>query len=129
MLAERWCCSKSSIFRMIKRGDLPTIDFPHVRISMETVERIERGNNSLAARVYAMEGGGLVKIGFTQDIIYRLRCIRAMSPVPITLIIDVAGTRQDEKALHRRFAAYRSHGEWFRIEGAVAAWIEAGCPL
>jgi hypothetical protein len=126
LLAERWECSKTSIFRMIKRGDLPTIDFPHVRISCEIVDRIERGDLPFKTGVvYFIEGAGLLKIGHTTDPIYRLRALQASSPVSIRLIGSIPGTTDDERSLHARFRPFRDHGEWFRIIGPVAGFINA----
>jgi hypothetical protein len=42
-------------------------------------------------------------------------------------VLGGAGVK-DEARLHKHFAAYRLNGEWFRKEGEVAEWIEAGCP-
>lgn len=124
-LAERWRCSKATIIRMMKRGELRRSDFPLIRFSLATVEAIEAGAlNSAPGRVYFIEGGGLLKIGYTVDPVYRMRNLVAMSPVPLNKIAEIPGTPDDEKALHKQFAEYRAHGEWFRIEGALAAYIQ-----
>lgn len=46
----------------------------------------------------------------------RLQAVRLMSPVPIELIGLIIGGRSREAELHKKFAEYRAHGEWF--EGA-----------
>lgn len=127
-LAERWGCSKTTIIRMMKRGDIKRTDFPLVRFSEDEVRRIESTDNALGPGVvYFIEANGLVKIGHTTDIIYRYRTIAATSPVPVTLIGQIPGTRADERQLHARFDAYRSHGEWFKKEGELSEFLSSSC--
>ena len=38
------------------------------------------------------------------------------NPVPLYLLRSEPGTRQDEKALHRRFERFHIRGEWFYPE-------------
>lgn len=61
------------------------------------------------------EGIGHIKIGFTDndDALIRLASLQIGSPVKLRLLGTILGTADDEKDLHRRFAAYRIHGEWF----------------
>jgi DNA-binding transcriptional ArsR family regulator len=59
------------------------------------------------------EASTLVKIGRSIDVPGRLATLRAMSPVPLTLLWQTLGGAELEAALHRRFDARRAHGEWF----------------
>src|SRR5258707_482821 len=43
-----------------------------------------------------------------------------MCPVPLSVIWKTEGGSALESALHRRFRAQRSHGEWFDFEGEDA---------
>jgi hypothetical protein len=71
-----------------------------------------------------------VKIGFAANVTSRIRGLQTGCPAPLRLVASVPATTADERRLHHEtFPAYREHGEWFRREGDVAAWIEAGCPL
>lgn len=81
--------------------------------------------------VYVVGFGPYVKIGFTADHFERrLRGLNGGFPEKLEAYARICGaTRADEKRLHNRFASSRLQGEWFRREGAVADWIEAGCPL
>ena len=78
--------------------------------------------------IYVIAAGEFVKIGFTdgkpQD---RLRMLQTGSPMKLSVVAQMSGTMREERALHRRFAAQRAEGEWFRREGAVAEWIKGGC--
>lgn len=62
------------------------------------------------------EGVGHIKIGFTDgdDALTRLAMLQTGSPVTLRLIGTMPGTMGDEKDLHRRFAAHRVTGEWFK---------------
>lgn len=61
------------------------------------------------------EGGGPIKIGLTHDLSGRLTALQIGSPVKLALIARIdGGAGTTEAALHRRFAAGRLHGEWFR---------------
>jgi hypothetical protein len=74
---------------------------------------------------------GVIKIGTTGDIEWRMKSLRGQSPVALTLLATVRGGRVREHQYHDQFAAHRLHGEWFspapeinaeiaRIKGPVA---------
>lgn len=63
--------------------------------------------------VYFVAGGGMIKIGFSSDPDKRLRDLRTSSPIPLKLLTTTPGGRDEETALHRRFAEHRRQGEWF----------------
>lgn len=80
--------------------------------------------------VYLLWGEGTqsFKIGFTRDNAgIRAGVIEKYSPVPIRIQGVIPGTVQDERALHRRLRAYRSHGEWFvlpeKVVWEVLSWF------
>lgn len=67
--------------------------------------------------IYFIQADGLghIKIGFTESTAEaRLADFLTGSPVSLRLLGSIPGTAEDEKDLHRRFAAHRVHGEWFR---------------
>lgn len=63
--------------------------------------------------IYFIEGGGMIKIGITNDVNSRFNSIRTMSPVSLSLMGFISGDITIEAQLHRRFHQYRRHGEWF----------------
>lgn len=70
------------------------------------------------------DGGGLIKIGVSSDVEARLRQHQAGCPVilrRIGLIVDANAL--EEARLHERFAHLREHGEWFRPEPDLLAFI------
>lgn len=56
-----------------------------------------------------------VKIGRSVDVQTRLAAIQRMSPAKLTVLWRTEGGAELETALHRRFKAQRSHGEWFEF--------------
>lgn len=68
---------------------------------------------------------GMVKIGVTHMLADRFGEIQACSPVKLEVLSYRLGDRMMEANYHRKFAAYREHGEWFRLEGELAEYIEA----
>lgn len=77
--------------------------------------------------VYIVRCGDFVKIGTTANFKPRLQKIRAATPFPISVVSIQYGDVAKERELHERFAAYRHHYEWFRVEGELATYL-AGLP-
>ena len=66
--------------------------------------------------------GGPIKIGFTsQEPAKRLANLMTGSPVKLRIIALI--NSNVESALHARFHADRTHGEWFRASEALVAYI------
>lgn len=65
-----------------------------------------------------------VKIGTSTQLATRIGSLQHMSPVSLTLLAHFEGSYGTEQWLHGRFHAYRTHGEWFRREGELAAWVD-----
>ena len=70
------------------------------------------------SNVYLIQGAGLTKIGISSNVISRFKKLTTSSPVPITLLYQVATTtaRTVEKRLHAKYAEHISHGEWFKLD-------------
>lgn len=58
---------------------------------------------------------GRVKIGFAYDPKNRLRDLQCGSADPLYLLRVIDGSQPVERWLHKRFAALRISGEWFRL--------------
>lgn len=75
---------------------------------------------------FVRAANGLVKIGVSADPRGRLKSLQTASPVRLELALVLPGQGADgEAALHARFAAYRSHGEWFHNAPALVEFMEA----
>lgn len=59
------------------------------------------------------EGTGTVKIGKTSDLRQRVATLRNGLPVRLHLVRFIHG-QDHEHRLHKMFAEYRLHGEWFQ---------------
>ena len=76
--------------------------------------------------VYLIESQNqCVKIGWSSAPHGRASIIALHSPVLTRLIAYWPGGRDEEAALHRRFADHRSHREWFNLTGPVAEFVES----
>ena len=87
-------------------------------------QRAERAANPPAptpGTVYYLQAGGHIKIGWTSDLAKRMRAY----PPGSTLLAVHPGTRADEAAAHRRFAAHRTHGrEWYPLAADLMRHID-----
>jgi hypothetical protein len=63
--------------------------------------------------VLGAPGSNTVKIGRTANLAERFGIIQRMSPVPLSVLWQCPGGHALETYLHRHFAGFRSHGEWF----------------
>lgn len=74
--------------------------------------------------IYLIEAeNGLVKIGRGQKVGDRVAAVRLHSPVKARLLAVWPGGIAEEETLHQHFVAYRSHGEWFCLEGGLKAFV------
>lgn len=65
-----------------------------------------------------------VKIGYSESIARRLDNLNTASADPLRLLFAFAVDGvDDERAFHERFRAYRTHREWFTVEGELASFI------
>lgn len=67
--------------------------------------------------------GGLIKIGYTDDIYKRFRQIQYHSPIPLHVLGVVPGDKVLEIGLHLSFIKERHHGEWFLPQGKVREFL------
>jgi hypothetical protein len=124
-----------------KKGPFGSVSVPEVRTdctNLLTAEEMDRvwgdfdpGPSNFPKPppghlVYFVGGEtGPVKIGFTQQPIKeRLKCIQNGSPVKLHVLATLNCTRINERFYHKRFAAYRLHGEWFERSAEILAEID-----
>jgi hypothetical protein len=79
--------------------------------------------------VYVIGFRDYVKIGWSQNVVARKTELQTGVPERLKTYAVLNVIRDMESDLHRRFWAYRLQGEWFRLEGELRDWVEAGCPL
>lgn len=79
--------------------------------------------------IYFIQEKGLfrnrVKIGYTDNIRQRLGQIQSQSPSRLKLVLALPGDETDEFVYHKKFAAYRLHGEWFKcgVRLKIFTWL------
>lgn len=76
------------------------------------------------------ETSGLIKIGFTtRTPEARLRESQTFAATSLRILTETPGTLEQEKQLHKIFAATNHHGEWFdtspELEDLIDSLIEA----
>lgn len=98
-----------------------------------TVVEIRNGDGSIERSPLELELEGFiyfigyenwVKIGFATEIEARIRGLQSASPQKLEIFYFERGSMRDERQYHRQFSEHRAHGEWFRREGSLVAWLE-----
>lgn len=77
--------------------------------------------------VYFVEGGGLIKIGFSIDPQRRLAAMMIGCPVTLTLLGTLRGNEATERRLHAKFSRFRVRYEWFEDAPKIREFISAEC--
>lgn len=104
------------------------------RVAMETLRRTVLPATAEACgprsdgidKIYFVQEGdaGPVKIGWTrQGLVARLAQIQNGNPRPLRLIGVALADQAAEKDLHGHFAELHLHGEWFRPEPSLLAFV------
>ena len=73
--------------------------------------------------VYFIASRDALKIGFAVDVRARLSELQTGNAHELVLVATAPGTVEDERALHRRFAAQKVRGEWFRPDTEILSWV------
>lgn len=75
-------------------------------------------------RVYFISNGrGEIKIGIASDVAKRLAALQTAHASGLVLLASFPGVQAHERALHRRFAAARTRGEWFSAIPELLAFV------
>lgn len=80
-------------------------------------------NTSVVYFVQAGLAGRPVKIGHAQEMSRRIVSLQLGCPEPLEVLLAVAGERELERELHKRFAHLRIHQEWFRADRGLMSCI------
>lgn len=112
-------------------------DFWFARSTAEMTERSDTAKSALEAmlarkfrttingHVYVLRSGDFIKIGKSKFVDQRVTQISPKTPMPVTLLHSIAceDMSQVEAALHRRYAHYRTNGEWFLLPQEELDWL------
>lgn len=74
-----------------------------------------RKADASAGQVYVIRYGEYCKIGKAKNAHVRIRRLKLPVADDVVLIADVPDRHTAERDLHKRFAAKRAAGEWFRL--------------
>lgn len=77
--------------------------------------------------IYFIRSGDAVKIGYSANVANRRRTLRTGNPNMLVVLGVMDGDRANEDTIQRRFWAHHIHGDWFRINDAILAYIEDNC--
>lgn len=73
--------------------------------------------------VYFLRMGDAVKIGFSGSLGQRIKTIQTACPRPTEILCIIPGNYGTERYFHAHFAAHKLQGEWFRLDGQLAAFL------
>jgi Meiotically Up-regulated Gene 113 (MUG113) protein len=88
--------------------------------------RAQRNNTCIASVVYFVQRttGGSIKIGYTRNLKRRLMGLVVGSDAPLVVLATIpTDNHRIEIEIHRRFAKYRLHGEWFSPSEELLVFI------
>jgi hypothetical protein len=115
--------------RLVLEGVLPTAVrrsgkylwyWPSILAALDALSKVVHG------QIYFVGFRDYVKIGFTRGPLkYRLADLQTAVPEKLAVLAVIEGSVADERALHKRFFAYRLEGEWFRFESELKTFVEA----
>lgn len=74
--------------------------------------------------VYFFRAGNVVKIGFSTNVRERSHSLQTGCSERAFMVKVLPGTPAREREFHRRFAEYRTNGEWFDLRGRLAKYLE-----
>lgn len=81
----------------------------------------------MRGKIYFIGHGGskTMKVGYTSGNPHmRMAALQTGSPDKLYMMGWIAGTLDEERELHRRFAHLRVSGEWFRFEAELEEFYE-----
>jgi len=89
------------------------------------IDRLLRAMSERRSYVYFLAAGDFIKIGTSRAFTERMHKVRTDIPFQIEVLLLEEGSTKEEKALHKRFAAVRHRGEWFRRTPELLRYIDA----
>ena len=95
-------------------------DFPdRSRAEMNQEKNLQQLQSDNPPQVHVFRAdtdqGAMYKIGFSRNPKRRRADLSRQCGYPLVIVGTCAGTAAKENALHKEFAAWRTHGEWFRL--------------
>lgn len=103
---------------------------PHISLTrgcdtLDSIRITTTPKSPTHGHVYFIQGVAthLIKIGFSVSSSSRMMTHQTGSPDRLVLLGVIDGSITDERRLHRQFRKARVHGEWFRPDASLLAFI------
>jgi hypothetical protein len=85
---------------------------------------IHKNDKESKDRVYFVQAGEYIKIGYTSNIQKRLDSLQTGQPLEIKCLCLIKGDRRVESSLHKKFGEYRVRREWFSMSDELMQYIQ-----
>lgn len=133
-------CGRTKFYRMVETGKIEIHKLGgSTVVKQESLNRFMRENPASAVaetppepaevlddgRVYFIDDGFFIKIGFSKKPQDRIGKLQTASPFKLMLMRTIPGNKKLEAELHARFRHLKSHGEWFRGERELRQHIRS----
>ena len=106
---------------MLKRlRDSQLVSAAIARLHALTPNRPERQR-----AVYVVQYGEIYKIGLSVNPMQRIKAFMLPELVATIRVYWVHNAEAFERSLHKKYAAYREYGEWFRLPVSVFSEMDA----
>jgi len=118
------CSTEDEVLRMVNSGTLPK---PEKHSKGQPLWRWSQINNAMKGdcrRVYFIEAGEFIKIGYSSNVGKRMDELSTGCPHDFKLLHDTPGDRELEADMHKRFRHLRARQEWFRKDPELLAYIK-----
>lgn len=83
----------------------------------------QRRSDPVPGRVYFIQGGGFIKIGYSTKVNLRFSQLQSSCPFELKLLGDFPGTKKDELDIMFMFAHLNVRGEWFQGDLEIHDYI------
>ena len=124
VIAEVLAWDEETVEKIIRRYVARGAATKALIAQIDGATRDARSSPEHSEGVYFIVSGNQVKIGWSVNVASRLQGLQVGSSRSLRLVHVVPGKRQDETRFHHEFEAHHIRGEWFRIEGSLATFLE-----
>ena len=97
---------------------------PQLEQSLEEMNYLERFQDRSCVYFVQSGEGGLIKIGYTNQLKKRVSKMQTDSSKTLKVLFAMDASPLDEKLLHSGLSEFRVHGEWFQPTEELLEYIE-----
>ncbi len=129
-VAELCDVPRKIVYELVRDRRLAALKLPNngdLRIPREAIGLAPLERNSAPERglhvYFAISADYRVKIGISTNVPARISGLQSGGGIALRLLGTLDGNHRTERALHKRFAAYRLRGEWFEPRGELRQYL------